>query len=95
MFAENLKQSVVTRQKRGKNNKRIRYLHYCIWARELLRKEIGPEHPQYGYPQAVLEFIRDIAPGDVVGEIKEDAFVVPMDIFCETLDVPRIFEQTK
>ena len=84
MFAENLKQSVVTRQKRGKNNKRIR-------ARELLRKKIGPEHPQYGYPQAVLEFIRDIAPGDVVGAIKEDAFVVPIDIFCEILDIPRIF----
>ena len=24
------------RQKRAKNNKRIRYFHYCLWARELI-----------------------------------------------------------
>ena len=49
-----------------------------------MRKEIGPTKTQYGFPKSVLVFIRDISPGHIVGEIKENAYEVNLSIFCET-----------
>ena len=63
--------SVEIRQKWGKSNQKICYFHYCLWARELMRKEIGPTKAQYGFSKSVLAFNSDISPGDIVGEIKE------------------------
>ena len=88
LFAENLEESVRSRQKRRKKNKQIRYIHYCIWARGLYKKEVGPENSQYKYPPSLLAFIRELAPGDIVGEIRDDAFNVPIKEFCEALDIP-------
>ena len=65
--------SVEIRQKRGKSNQKIRYFYYCLWVGELMRKEIGPTKVQYCFPKSVLAFIRDISPGDIVREIKENA----------------------
>ena len=59
-----------------------------MWARCLMEKKVGPENPQYRFPKSVLDFIRHIAPGDVVGEIREDAFEVEMAVFCEALSLP-------
>ena len=78
------------KQQRGKKNKQIRYYFYCVWARGLLKKEIGPENAHYGYPTYVLDYIRDIAPGDIVGELKEDAFHVTLETFCSALELPLI-----
>ena len=75
-------------KKRGKQNKQIRYFHYCLWARSLYRKEIGPSEAHYGYPKSVLDFIRELAPGDIVGEIRDDAYKISMKEFCESLDIP-------
>ena len=77
------------KQKRGKKNIKIRYFFYCVWARELLLKEIGPPNAQYSYPKSVLDYIRMIAPGDVVDEIRDDAFKVDLDVFCETMGIPK------
>ena len=37
-----------------------------------MRKEIGPTKPQYGFSESVLAFVRDIAPGDIVGETRKN-----------------------
>ena len=88
LFAEHLEESVKSRKKRGKKSKQIRYIHYCIWARGLYKKEVGPENSQYKYPPSVLSYIRELAPGDIVGEIRDDAFDVTIKEFCEALDIP-------
>ena len=62
----------------------IQYFHYCLWAQELMRKEIDPTKAQYGFPKSVHAIIRDISPGGIVGEIKENAYEVNLLIFCET-----------
>ena len=89
-FTESLEETIKSRQKRGKLNKKIRWYHYCLWARALLRKQIGPEDAQYTFPQSVLDYIRHLAPGDIVGQIRKEAFPVTMDVFCEALGVPNI-----
>ena len=35
------------------------------------KKDVGPEDAEYAFPEAVLKYIRNIAPGDVKGEIRE------------------------
>ena len=35
------------------------------------KKEVGPEDAEYAFPEVVLKYIRNIAPGDVKGEIRE------------------------
>ena len=71
-------------QKQGKSNQKIQFFHYCLWAQELMRKEIDPTKAQYGFPKSLHAFIRDISPGDIDGEIKENAYEVNLLIFCET-----------
>ena len=61
-FAKDLEESFCSRRIRGKNDRAIRYFHYCVWARECLKNDIGPENTQYGYPESVLSFTRRIAP---------------------------------
>lgn len=78
------------RKKRGKINKKIRYFHYCLWARMLKTKEVGAADAHYSYPKAVLDFIRMIAPGDIVGELREDAEDVELADFCDALEVPKL-----
>lgn len=35
------------------------------------KKEVGPEDAEYAFPEAVLRYIRNIAPGDMKGGIRE------------------------
>lgn len=35
----------------------------------------------------MLAYIREIAPGDVVDEIRENAYNVTMEEFCHSLDI--------
>ena len=89
-FAKHLEQSVCSRRKRGKNDRAIRYFYYCVWARECLKNNIGPENTQYGYSESVLSFIRRTAPEDMVGEIRDNAFQLTLEIFCGVMTIPRI-----
>ena len=73
-FAKYLEESVCSIRKRGKKNRAIRYLHYCVWAWECLKNNIRPENAQYGSPECVLSFIRKIAPGNIVAEIRDNVF---------------------
>ncbi|CAH3166998.1 unnamed protein product [Porites lobata] len=86
-FAMSLEASVENKMKRGKPPRRNRYLHYCNWAHALLRREIGPPDAEFAFPPCVLTYIRHLAPGDVKGEIKEDAYQVTMKEFCEAMDL--------
>ena len=84
-------------QKWGKSNWKIWYFHWKIWyfhfhswAQELMRKEISPTKAQYGLSELVLAFIRDIGPGDIVGEIREITYKVNLLVFCEKLGIRKI-----
>lgn len=44
----------------------------------------------YGYPEVVLNYIGELAPGDIVREIREDAFVVNLEEFCEAISIPKV-----
>ena len=50
-------------------------------------KKIGPEEPHFGYRQSVLDYLRKLAPGDIVGEIRDDVYKVSMQEFCDALDI--------
>ena len=41
-----------------------------------MRKEIRLAKVQYGFPESVLSFIRDLVPRDIVGKIRENVFKV-------------------
>ena len=44
----------------------------------------------YHYPDKVLEHIRAIAPEDIKGEIREQAYRVSMTKFCEALNIQKL-----
>lgn len=91
VFIESLQSSVYQRLKRNKTPRKIRYYHYCLWARELKMSNIGPEGCCYSFPQEVLDYIRCIAAGDIVGEIKDDAYEVDMNCFCQCVKIPKLY----
>ena len=92
-FIENLERSIEIRLNKNKEPRQIRYFHYASWALALRKKEIGPmngdELPIYSYPQTVLKFIRAVVPGDIVGEIKDEAYPISLQEFCAGLDIPK------
>ena len=90
MFAESLKDAVYFRKKRAKSPRKIRYFFYCSWAKMLIKGEVGPENAEYSYPPAVLQYIRSICPGDIVGEIRPNAYKVTMEVFCNSLEIPKV-----
>ena len=45
----------------------------------------------YHYPDEVLEYIRAIAPGDIKGEIREQAYHVSIAEFCEALSIQKLW----
>ena len=54
-----------------------------------MREEIGPDNPQYTFPLPLLEYLRAICPGDVKGELKDDAYAVSIDEFCRVVGMER------
>lgn len=40
--------------------------------------------------QSRQTYIRELAPGDITGEIRDNAFAVPVKDFCEALNVSYI-----
>ena len=58
--------------------------------RECLKNDIGPENAQY--PESVLSFIWRMAPEDIVGKIRDNAFQVTLEIFCRVMNIPRIYK---
>ncbi|XP_068690360.1 uncharacterized protein [Montipora capricornis] len=93
-FARNLDQSIERSTRRGKGPRRTRYIQYCTWAHALMRKEIGPEDAEFAFPEVVLDYIRHIAPGDIKGEIREDAYKVSLQDFCSAIDLPRLTDES-
>ena len=79
--ASQLMNYVEVLQKWGKSNQKIRQFHYCLWDRELMRKQIDPTKAQYGF------HTRDIATGGIAGEIRENTHQVNLSVFCETLGI--------
>ncbi|XP_057304117.1 uncharacterized protein LOC130662334 [Hydractinia symbiolongicarpus] len=90
LFISALKDAVKIRKKRSKTPRKIRFSFYCYWARNLLRKEVGPENPEYSFPPSILSYLRSLCPGDIVGEFRENAYKVSMTEFCDSLELPLI-----
>ena len=86
-FGDGLIESVKFRKKRAKSSRKIRYFLYYLWAR---LKEIGSEEQTFTYPASVKQYIRYLALGDIVGEIREVAYKVDLEEFCTALDIPRL-----
>ena len=57
-----------------------------------MKQKVGNDvdNPHFGYPEEVLEYIREIVPGNIKGEILETAFVVSLEQFCESLGIPKL-----
>lgn len=82
------------KQRQSKEARQIRYFHYLTWAVALRKNECGPltddSAPCYTFPAIVLEFIRTLVPGDIKGEIWEDAYEVKLNEFCSALCLPKL-----
>ena len=94
-FCIDLESMCDSRRKRGKSNRKNRYDSYLKWAVFLYRNNVGMgeiDSPKYAFPKSVLEYIRDIVPGDIKGEIRDDAFPVTIGDFCRALQIPPYAE---
>ena len=92
-FRDDLESVCERRRKRGKGNKKNRYDSYMKWAVFLYKKDVGMgeiDSPKYAFPASVLAYIRNIVPGDIKGEIREDAFPVTIEQFCDALQIPPL-----
>ena len=62
-------------KRKSKEPKQIHYYFYMKWAIELRKAgfdiENDNDNPCYSYPKIILNVLRDIAPGNIVGEIRE------------------------
>lgn len=90
-FCDDLEMVCDSRKKRGKSNRKNRYDSYLKWAIILYKKNIGAneiDSPKFAYPDLVLEYIREIVPGDIKGEIRDDAYPVKLEQFCIALELP-------
>ena len=59
----------------------------------MLKKEDGKQktdNPSYGFPKELLEFIRTFNPGDVQGEIQDNANNVSMKEFYDALALDKM-----
>ena len=88
-FCEDVISNVNRLKRRRKTPRQIRWHFYCKWAYSLKFKNIGPPNSQYRYPDAILNFIRELTPEDIKGEIREDAHKVTLKDFCQALDMPK------
>ena len=58
--------------------------------RDFLQKYIGPKNAHYPYPECVLDCIQYLAPRDIVGKIRENAYPRMLEMFCDVLKIPEI-----
>ena len=94
-FCTDLEAVCQSRKRRGKANRKNRYDSYVKWAITMYRKNIGIneiDSPKYAFPEPVLNYIRDIVPGDIKGEIRDDAYPVTLTQFCTALEIPPFIE---
>ena len=60
---------------KSKEPKQIHYYLYMKWAIELRKADFDIENdndnPCYSYQKIILNVLREIAPGNIVGEIRE------------------------
>ena len=87
-FLHSMDSAVKYRKRRGKTPRKIRFFFYCSWAAALLKAEIGPQNAQYTFPAPLLNYLRHICPGDVKGEMRDDAYNVTIEQFCRVTDMP-------
>ena len=73
---------------KSKEPKQIRY--YMKWAIELRKVgfdiENDNDNPCYSYPKIILNVLREIAPGNIVGEIREVYFFFDK-LYCSSAKI--------
>ena len=87
IFIDSLKSGVTYRKKERSHPEK--YFFYCTWAKSLLTADVGPSNAEYAFPSSVLDFIRFVCPGDIKGEIRDDAYPVSLDEFCNALAIEK------
>ena len=84
-FTKEVKKFVAMRKVRGIGDKTIRHRLYRVWALQLRKKNIGPKDAKYAFPSEALAFVRELAPVDIQGKIRPDAYEVDMLEFAEAI----------
>ena len=82
-FIQGIKAEIEREQRRGREDKKIRYNIYCRWALQLMKA--GVEKATYNFPIEALQFVREAAPKNVKGETNVGNYDVTMDVFCNAL----------
>ena len=92
-FCVDLERTCENRRKRGKTNRKNRYDAYLQWAVLLYKDGVGTgeiNSPKYAFPSSVLAYIRHMVPGDIKGEILDDAYQITTMQFCRALKIPEL-----
>ena len=88
-FCEDLQKVCESQKKRGKTPRKIRLEGHYPWAMFLMKMKIDAT-AGYHYPDEVLEYIRAIVPGDIKGEIRQQAYRVSITKFCEAPSIQKL-----
>ena len=72
-FLSDIKEVTKRMKSKSKKLKQMRYYFYMKWAIELRKAafdiEKDNDNPCYTYPKIILNVLREIAPGNIIGEI--------------------------
>ena len=81
-FTREVKDNATKLKRKNKTQRQVRWYSYCKWAYAIKSKDVGPSNATYSFPPSVLNFIREATPGDIKGELRDDAYVVTLEEFC-------------
>ena len=86
-FATSVETTIRQQRGKGKADKMIRYYFYQAWAWKLKKRGIGQVNSHFAYPQSVLDFIRELLPQDIKGEIRHGTqiYSVSVNEFCDAV----------
>ena len=59
----------------GKQDKMIQYYFYMYWAWKLRKRDHHMRDEQFSYPKCILDYLREILPNSIVGEVREDVYI--------------------
>jgi hypothetical protein len=79
-------EAVVKQQKsKAKQHKKIRFFFYCRWACALRKLNVGPKDATYTFPPIVLEFLRELLPVDITGEVRDGTYKLTLKEFSRVM----------
>ena len=64
--------------------------HYCLWHAVFTEKKLAMKNKRLATLLLFYNILRYLAPGNMVEEIREDAYKVDLEEFCTALDIPKL-----